>query len=199
MGARPRGNERRRASASLDVRPGSLMQASVSCSSRRRHTICSRDWSSDVCSSDLYVTTSRDAHMASRMIKRSVITGLLSTGVKVGDLRTAPIPVVRYEIGQEGEVGGVHVRQSPFDPNLIDIKLLDKTGVDLSSGQERSIEQLFLREDFQRATPDRVGELITPPRAKEYYRAGFLKAIDARTFNDAKMKIVIDYAFSSAS
>jgi mannose-1-phosphate guanylyltransferase/phosphomannomutase len=146
-----------------------------------------------------YVTTSRDAHMASRMIKRAVISGLLSTGVKVGDLRTAPIPVVRYEIGQEGEVGGVHVRQSPFDPNLVDIKLLDKTGVDLSSGQERAIEQLFLREDFKRATPDRVGEIITPPRAQEYYRAGFLKAIQANIFQDAKMKIVIDYAFSSAS
>ncbi len=146
-----------------------------------------------------YVTTSRDAHMASRMIKRAVISGLLSTGVKVGDLRTAPIPVVRYEIGQEGEVGGVHVRQSPFDPNLVDIKLLDRTGVDLSSGQERAIEQLFLREDFKRASPDRVGEIITPPRAQEYYRAGFLKAIQAAIFQDAKMKIVIDYAFSSAS
>jgi mannose-1-phosphate guanylyltransferase/phosphomannomutase len=146
-----------------------------------------------------YVTTSRDAHMASRMIKRAVISGLLSTGVKVGDLRTAPIPVVRYEIGQEGEVGGVHVRQSPFDPNLVDIKLLDKTGVDLSSGQERSVEQLFLREDFERATPDRVGEIITPPRAQEYYRAGFLKAVKAGVFQDNKMKIVIDYAFSSAS
>jgi mannose-1-phosphate guanylyltransferase/phosphomannomutase len=146
-----------------------------------------------------YVTTSRDAHMASRMIKRAVISGLLSTGVKVGDLRTAPIPVVRYEIGQEGEVGGIHVRQSPFDPSLVDIKLLDKTGVDLSSGQERAIEQLFLREDFQRATPDRVGEIITPPRAQEYYRAGFLKAVQASIFQSAKMKIVIDYAFSSAS
>ncbi len=146
-----------------------------------------------------YITTSRDAHMASRMIKRAFISGLLSTGVKVGDLRTAPIPVVRYEIGQEGEVGGVHVRQSPFDPNLVDIKLLDKTGVDLSSGQERAIEQLFLREDFKRATPDRVGELITPPRAQEYYRAGFLKAIQPAIFQDSKMKIVIDYAFSSAS
>src|SRR2546429_3060676 len=28
-------------------------------SSRRRHTRCSRDWSSDVCSSDLYVAESR--------------------------------------------------------------------------------------------------------------------------------------------
>ena len=76
---------------------------------------------------------------------------------------------MRYEIGQEGEAGGVHVRQSPFDPNLVDIKLLDRTGVDISSSQERSIEQLFLREDFKRATPDRVGEIITPPA-----RAGIL-------------------------
>jgi mannose-1-phosphate guanylyltransferase/phosphomannomutase len=146
-----------------------------------------------------YVTTSRDAHMASRMIKRAVISGLLSTGVKVGDLRTAPIPVVRYEIGQEGEAGGVHVRQSPFDPHLVDIKLLDKNGVDLSSAQERAIEQLFLREDFKRATPDRVGEIITPPRAQEYYRAGFLKAVDSQLLQSSKIKIVIDYAFSSAS
>ncbi len=146
-----------------------------------------------------YVTTSRDAHMASRMIKRAFISGLLSSGVRVGDLRTAPIPVVRYEIGQEGEAGGVHVRQSPFNPNIVDIKLLDRNGVDISSNQERAIEQLFLREDFHRATPDRVGEIITPPRAQEYYRAGFLKAINASVLQKAKLKIVIDYAFSSAS
>src|SRR2546422_5080713 len=30
-------------------------------SSRRRHTRCSRDWSSDVCSSDLHVERTRDA------------------------------------------------------------------------------------------------------------------------------------------
>src|SRR3989449_6229006 len=30
-------------------------------SSRRRHTRCSRDWSSDVCSSDLYVRAALDA------------------------------------------------------------------------------------------------------------------------------------------
>jgi mannose-1-phosphate guanylyltransferase/phosphomannomutase len=146
-----------------------------------------------------YVTTSRDAHMASRMVKRAMISGLLSTGVKVGDLRTAPIPVVRYEIGQEGEAGGVHVRQSPFDPNLVDIKLFDKTGVDIPSHQERAIEQLFLREDFKRATPDRVGEIITPPRAQEYYRAGFLKSVKQDLLQGSKIKIVIDYAFSSAS
>jgi len=146
-----------------------------------------------------YVITSRDAHKASRMIKRSFISGLLSTGVRVGDLRTAPAPVVRYELGKEGEQGGVHVRQSPFDARLTDILLFEKDGSDLSLSKERAIEQLFMREDFRRAPPEEVGELTVPPRAQEYYRTGFLKSIDVESIRRAAIKIVIDYSHSDAS
>lgn len=146
-----------------------------------------------------YVITSRDGHKASRMIKRTMISGLLSTGVNVGDLRTSPIPVVRYELGREGESGGIHVRQSPFDPRLIDIKFLDRNGMDISNAQEKAIEQLFLREDFQRASLAEVGELIVPPRANDYYIDGYLRHIDSGAIAKADLKVVIDYAFSSAS
>lgn len=146
-----------------------------------------------------YVVTSRDAHLASRMIKRNMIGGLLSAGVRVGDLRTAPIPVVRYEIGKEGEAGGVHVRQSPYDSRLIDIKIFDSGGSDISIQQEKAIEQLFLREDFKRATLTEVGEITVSPRAQEYYRAGYLKSIDKELIRSANFKIILDYAYSSAS
>ncbi|MBN1823762.1 MAG: mannose-1-phosphate guanyltransferase [Endomicrobiales bacterium] len=146
-----------------------------------------------------YVITSRDAHKASRMVKRTMISGLLSAGVRVGDLRTAPIPVVRYELGKEGEAGGIHVRQSPFDARLIDIKFFDKDGSDISIQQEKAIEQLFHREDFKRAGLDEVGELTVPPRAQEYYKGGYLKAIDRKSIGSANFKVVLDYAFSSAS
>ncbi|MFH1259955.1 MAG: mannose-1-phosphate guanyltransferase [Elusimicrobiota bacterium] len=146
-----------------------------------------------------YVLTSRDGHKASRMIKRTMISGLLSTGVNVGDLRTSPIPVFRYELGREGESGGIHVRQSPFDPRLIDIKFLDRNGMDISIAQEKTIEQLFLREDFQRAPLNEVGELIVPPRANDYYIDGFLRHIHSETISNRHFKIVLDYAFSSAS
>ncbi len=148
---------------------------------------------------EAYVITSRDAHRASRMIKRALISGLLSSGVKVGDLRTSPIPVVRYEMGKEGEAGGVHVRVSPFDQRLIDIKILDKNGSDISYQQEKAIEQLFLREDFKRASIEESGEIVASPRSEEYYKAGFLKSIDKDLIKGARLKIVIDYAFSSAS
>lgn len=146
-----------------------------------------------------YVITSRDSHRGTRMIKRSMISGLLSAGVRVGDLRTSPIPVVRYELGKEGEVGGIHVRQSPYDGRIVDIKFFDSTGGDISIKQEQAIEQLFFREDFKRASLDEVGEITVPPRALEYYKGGFLKTIDRGTIGSANFKIVLDYAYSSAS
>jgi len=146
-----------------------------------------------------YVLTSRDAHPASRMIKRTMISGLLSAGVKVGDLRVAPIPLVRYQMGKEGEVGGIHVRQSPFDPRLMDIKFFDRDGSDLSVKQEKAIEQFFYREDFARAKPSEVSEIILPTHAQEYYLQGFLKCIDKEIIREANFKVVLDYAYSSAA
>ncbi|MCL2485726.1 MAG: mannose-1-phosphate guanyltransferase [Endomicrobia bacterium] len=146
-----------------------------------------------------YILTSRDDHRATRMIKRGIISGLLSAGVKVGDLRSSPIPVVRYEIGNEGEAGGVHVRQSPYDPRLVDIKFFNAKGSDISINQEKAIEQLFFREDFKRANMNDVGEITVPPRAVEYYKTGYLNTIKKDKIQKSKKKIVIDYAYSSAS
>jgi len=146
-----------------------------------------------------YVITSRDAHPASRMIKRTMISGLLSAGVKVGDLQTAPMPVFRYEIGKEGEAGGIHVKISPKDPRVMDIKFFNAQGDDISAQQEKAIEQLFLREDFKRANPDEIDEVIVPPRAAEYYRTGYLKTINQEIIRKSNLKVVLDYAYSTAA
>ncbi|MDR0485608.1 MAG: mannose-1-phosphate guanyltransferase [Elusimicrobiota bacterium] len=146
-----------------------------------------------------YIVTSRDSHNATRMIKRALITGLLSEGVKVGDLGTTPVPVIRYEIGNEGEAGGIHIRQSPLDARMIDMKFFNSAGRDISINQEKAVEQLFFREDFKRAAIDEVGEITVPSRSVEYYRSGFLKKINKTLLKENAARIVIDYAHSSAS
>ena len=149
--------------------------------------------------SGAYVVISRDDHRTTRMIKRGIISGLLSAGVNVGDMLNAPIPVARYEIGNDGEIGGIHIRQSPFDAKLIDVKFFDKFGGDISINQEKSIEQLFFREDFKRADMDQVGMITVPPRANEFYKTGYLNTINKKPSANKGMKVVIDYAHSTAS
>lgn len=146
------------------------------------------------------VITSRDSHRSSRMIKRSLIAGLLSSGINVDDIRDMPLPVVRYTLRTSGEYsGGIHVRMSPYDPMLMDIKFLDSSGMDITSGKEKSIERLFFREDFRRANIEETGSLEVPSRIVEYYREGFLSVLDTQLIKKKKFKIVMDYGFSSAA
>ncbi|MBI5166384.1 MAG: mannose-1-phosphate guanyltransferase [candidate division NC10 bacterium] len=145
------------------------------------------------------VRTSRDHHKISRMINRAIICGLLSAGLDVHDFRVTPIPVVRYKMGVQGAVGGVHVRKSPYDPELIDIKFFDERGLDLPSGKEKSVERLFFREDFRRASVEGTGRLSFPEHGIEYYHEGLLHFVKKDLIRQARLKVVIDYSYGSSS
>jgi len=109
------------------------------------------------------------------------------------------MPVVRFQAGSQGDMGGVHTRKSPFDPELVDLKFFDDKGMDLASGKEKTIERQFFGEDFRRVSNDETGEITFPVHGIEYYQNGFLKAIDAEVIRKARPKIVLDYAFGSST
>jgi mannose-1-phosphate guanylyltransferase/phosphomannomutase len=144
------------------------------------------------------VMTSRDTHPASRVMNRCMISGLLSVGVNVLDLRSYPLPLARYAV-RVGSDGGVHVRVAPDDPNAIVFEFFDHTGIGIDKGAERKIENLFFREDFRRTPMDEVGRLDFPSRALERYTASFVHALQAEAIKQANFRVVIDYAFGNAS
>jgi mannose-1-phosphate guanylyltransferase/phosphomannomutase len=145
------------------------------------------------------VRTSRDPHRTSRMINRAIICGLLSAGVDVHDLRVAPIPVVRYGMGVKGAVGAVHVRKSPYDPELLDIKFFDERGMDISASREKGIERLFFREDFRRAPIEGTGTLNFPEYDVEYYQESILNFVNRDAIRARALKVVMDYSYGSAA
>ncbi|HOL39657.1 MAG TPA: mannose-1-phosphate guanyltransferase [Dictyoglomaceae bacterium] len=146
-----------------------------------------------------YVVLSRDSKPACRMIKRAILTGILSSGVNVFDIRTLPIPVARYSIENLNANAGIHIRISPSDNEKILIELFDNKGVNIDKNTERKVENIFFREDFRRTYTDEVGEIKFPPHIIEYYTLGLLKNIDARSISDHTYKIVIDYQGNSSS
>jgi len=135
----------------------------------------------------------------SRMINRAIMTGILSTGVNVHDYGVTPMPVVRYLARSGNEISGVHVRRSPFDSDIIDLKFFDNKGLNLHSNQEKGIEKLFFREDFRRARMEETGEMTFPVYGFEYYQNGFMSSIDAEAIKKAGFKMVLDYSYGSSS
>ena len=145
------------------------------------------------------VTTSRDTSRAARTLKRAIMVGLNAAGINVEDLELAPVPVTRFQIRSSGAQGGVTVRLQPDDPQSVVIRFFDANGLDIDESMERKIERLFYREDFRRAFAADIGDIDFPGRALEFYTAGLMSTVEVDVIRNAGAKVVLDYAYGSAS
>ena len=68
------------------------------------------------------VVASREAPGACRMLKRALITGILSTGVDIADLRVLPSAVNRHLLKAENFDAGVHIGVNAADPEVVSIQ-----------------------------------------------------------------------------
>ncbi|MSM40372.1 MAG: NTP transferase domain-containing protein [Geobacter sp.] len=145
-----------------------------------------------------FVLAGRDAFLASRMLKRSFLGGILSAGVNVRDLKMIPLPVVRYKLKTFGEVGGVHFRQCLDDPALTEIVFLDNDGLDFSSAMGKNVERIFYKENFRRAHHMEPGGITELPQVMDFYREGFIRSINVEMLKKRKYKVVVDFNHSPA-
>lgn len=202
-----------------EIEPGAIVKSSIIWGARGRRVLFGRFGVTGVVNVDLTpefaakmgaafgatlpkggtVTINRDPHRSPRMIKRAVISGLPSAGMHARDLRSMPIPVARYYTRVTDAVGGVHVRLSPFDRRVVDIRFFDDQGRNMSKNAERGIERIFFREDFRRVYLDEIGTIEYAPEVATTYTRGFLDAVDAEAICEARFKIVVDYAYAPAS
>lgn len=141
------------------------------------------------------VVTSRDSGPVARMMKRAMISGLLSVGVNVMDMRSMPLPVARHGIMGTQATGGVHIRLSPNDPKMLLIEFFDDHGVYLSKNAERKVETIFFREDFRRVDADQVGQLEFASRGIEQYSEDFYRHVKTAEIKQRHLKVVADFAF----
>jgi mannose-1-phosphate guanylyltransferase / phosphomannomutase len=144
------------------------------------------------------VTINRDPHRSPRMIKRAVISGLPSAGNNVLDLRMVPIPVARYYTRAVKASGGVHVRLSPYDQRVVDIRFFGPDGLNLTREQERAVERIFFREDYRRAYMEDIGTIETVADAVTVYAEGYMNAVDSQAIRESAFKVVVDYAHAPA-
>ncbi len=146
-----------------------------------------------------FVLAGRDAYRSARMLKRSFLGGILSAGVNVRDLKMLPLPVLRYKLKTFGEVGGVQFRQAGGDPASTEIVFLDADGLDFSSAMGKNVERVFFKENFRRAHHTEPGGISELANVTDFYREGFIRAIDKNLLKNANFKVVIDFNHAPTS
>ncbi len=139
-----------------------------------------------------HILVGRDYLRASRMLKRAFLGGILSTGVNVHDIKMVPVPVQRYKLSSFGEVAGVYFQQSTAGSRNTEIVFYDENGNLVDTGLEKSIERLFFKENFRRVDHSEVGGIREMGAVPEFYREGYLRALDADAVRSRKFRVVLD-------
>jgi mannose-1-phosphate guanylyltransferase/phosphomannomutase len=141
----------------------------------------------------------RDRGPGSRMIKRAMISGMLSAGAAVVDLSELPVPVTCHYTKNSAAEGSVHIVASPLDPRSADIQVLDDQGMALDRRQERRLENTFFREDFRRVVPREISGIAYPEGVLNAYVRGVVATLDLERVRAAHPRVLVDFAFGSAS
>jgi mannose-1-phosphate guanylyltransferase / phosphomannomutase len=145
------------------------------------------------------VVTSRAASPACRLLKRAVLSGVISTGSHVADLHVMPPAVTRHFLRNAGMGAGVHVRPSTRDPEVLEIQLFEPSGVQASPQFLKEIEKHYHRQEFRRAAHAEVGKISSPAHATEAYVEDLLGTLDVEAIRQRPFRIVVEYSHSAVS
>jgi mannose-1-phosphate guanylyltransferase/phosphomannomutase len=94
---------------------------------------------------------------------------------------------------------GVHVGRSSLDPEVIQVRVFEWPGNQMTSGLQKEVEKHFSRHELRRATFSEVGETTYPARVRESYAQDMLDVLDVESIRARRFRIAVDYGHSPAA
>jgi len=144
------------------------------------------------------VVVGRDTRVSGVMLKNALISGLLSTGCNVIDVGVAPTPAIQWATDHFNADGGAVITASHNPPEYNGIKLLEPNGMGLKKEREAVVEEVFFKEDFERARWDEIGEVREERITKPYIEA-IRARVDVEVIKKRRPFVVVDTSNGAGS
>jgi mannose-1-phosphate guanylyltransferase / phosphomannomutase len=138
------------------------------------------------------IIVSSDGTNASEIVRESLISGVLSTGIGVISIEDAVMPIMRFAVRFYKAEGGVHIWMDNSEENKVHIEFSNQEGISIDRAAERKIENSFVREDFKRCNADRIKDVVRVSNFDDYYiqnGANMLKYYSR--IKSSKLKLVV--------
>lgn len=131
-----------------------------------------------------------DWSLPSHLSKMSIIVGLTSVGVEVYDAGKVALPAFRHGVRELGSVGGVYCA---FDPKekRINLRLVDRFGIDYTKSEQRKLENIFNREEYRQATLACLREPKYIPDLMSGYFNSLVKSIDVDLVRRQRFRVAV--------
>ena len=116
------------------------------------------------------VVVGMDTRTSSETLKRTLVSGLLSTGIDVIDIGLAPTPLTGFAIRLYGADAGVTITASHNPPEYNGIKVWQSNGMAYTPDMENELEKILESGNFKKAPWNEIGTLRTADPLEEYVR-----------------------------
>ncbi|MGD2247805.1 MAG: phosphoglucosamine mutase [Candidatus Methanofastidiosia archaeon] len=136
-----------------------------------------------------------DSRLSKDMVKASLTSGILSTGVNVMDVGIVPTPCLAWLTKKFKCAAGAMITASHNPPQFNGIKLWNPSTIGFSPDQEKTVEKIYFQTQFRNVQWDALGSLNINYTAKEKY----MKAVQTSLSVSSDLTIVVDPGNGAAS
>ncbi|CAD5245071.1 phosphoglucosamine mutase [Thermococcus camini] len=116
------------------------------------------------------VVVGRDTRTSGEMLKKALVSGLLSTGVDVVDIGLAPTPLTGFAIKLYGADAGVTITASHNPPQYNGIKVWQANGMAYTPEMENELEKILESGNFRKVAWNEIGSIRKADPREEYIR-----------------------------
>lgn len=141
---------------------------------------------------------SRDYRTDSRMLKRGLSAGMMSTGCTMIDMHASPTVCNQFACRRFGATAGISVSSSHRAKDDVRIRIFDGRGVDISEKVTNNIISLMNEKSIKRVPITEIG-WINPVEALDIYKHAILGFINKKVISSANLRILIDCSLGPTS
>ena len=146
-----------------------------------------------------YIVSS-DEYNLSKSTKNSIISGILSTGSQVIDIKNSTIPICRFGVKHFKADGGVHIRGDSSYEDMVYIEFIDKEGANIDKNKSRKIESCLTIEDFKRCNGSVIEDVVNIYNFSTIYlKEGKRQLKNIGVIKNQKPKIIISSSSKNIS
>ncbi len=132
-----------------------------------------------------------DGSPPSRLFRYAFIAGLLSTGVKVYDMKAMFLPVVRQTVSLLDVDGAIHIMVSGDTTERLQVLLLTPNGANVDKDFEHSVESIYAKEDFIHVPAGMIADVEGMPDVHDSYLRHLMNLCNQVLIRKAKLRIIL--------
>jgi mannose-1-phosphate guanylyltransferase/phosphomannomutase len=118
-----------------------------------------------------------DDSPAAMMIMSAFLSGILSSGVLVNDFGRLLLPAMRMAVRFYRLDGGVHISTCAGASSRMMIDFFDRKGSNIDRAMEKKVENVFIRDDFNRCGEDCLKSVKKINGFNEFYLKNILNSV----------------------